>query len=58
MSLRGQRTNSYRTSMGNTIGKHPLGRPRSRLEYSIKVFLKEAGYDIERWMQIAQDCAQ
>jgi hypothetical protein len=37
----GEKNNSYRTLVGKSEGKRPSGRPRCRLEDSIKIDLRE-----------------
>ena len=36
-------------------GKRPLGRPRRRWEYNIKMALQEVGGGCGDWMELAQD---
>ena len=36
-------------------GKGPLGRPRRRWEYNIKMDLQEVGYGGKDWIELAQD---
>jgi hypothetical protein len=40
---------------GEAWGKEPLGRPRRRLEYNIKMDLQEVGGGLGNWMERAQD---
>ena len=40
--------------VGKTVGKRPLGRPRSRWEDNIKMDLQEVGGGGE-WMDLVQD---
>jgi hypothetical protein len=40
---------------GKPEGKRPLGRPRRRLEDSIKMDLQEVGEGCGDWMELAQD---
>jgi hypothetical protein len=39
----GEKRNAYRILVGNPIGKRPLGRPRRRWVYNIKIDLREIG---------------
>ena len=41
--------------VGKPEGKRPLGRPRRRWEYNIKIDLEEVGRGCEDWMELAQD---
>jgi hypothetical protein len=36
-------------------GKRPLGRPRRRWVDNIKMDLREIGWDLVEWMDMAQD---
>ncbi|KAJ4443678.1 hypothetical protein ANN_05353 [Periplaneta americana] len=47
--------NAYRVLVGRPEGKRPLGRPRRRWEDSIKMDLREVGYDDRDWINLAQD---
>jgi hypothetical protein len=48
----------YRVLVGRPEGKRPLGRPRCRWEYNIKMDLREIGIDRANWIQLAQDRIQ
>jgi hypothetical protein len=39
-----ERRGVYRVLVGKSEGKRPLGRPRLRWEYNIKIDLQELGY--------------
>jgi len=41
--------------VGKPEGKRPLGRPRRRWEYNIKMDLQEVGVGCGDWMELAQD---
>jgi hypothetical protein len=46
----------YRVLVGRPEGgKRPLGRPRRRWEYNIKMDLREIGIDGANWIWLAQD---
>jgi hypothetical protein len=47
--------NTYKIKDGKTDGKRPLGKPRRRQEYNIKMGLKEIGYEDADWIHLAQD---
>ncbi|KAJ4437848.1 hypothetical protein ANN_13787 [Periplaneta americana] len=51
----GESRNAYRVLVGRPEGKRPLGRPRRRWEYNIKMDLREVGYDDRDWINLAQD---
>jgi hypothetical protein len=41
--------------VGKPEGKRPLGRPRHRWEYNIKMDVQEVGGGCGDWMELAQD---
>jgi len=41
--------------IGKPDGKRPLGRPRRRWEYNIKMDLQEVGCGHMDWFELAQD---
>ena len=41
--------------MGKPDGSRPLERSVRRCEYNIKIDLREAGYDVGGWIDLAQD---
>ena len=45
----------HRVLVGKPEGKRPLGRPRRRWEYNIKMDLREVGGGHRDWMELAQD---
>jgi hypothetical protein len=51
----GERRNAYRILVGKPDGKRPLGRPRRRWVDTIKMDLKEVGWDGRDWIDLAQD---
>jgi hypothetical protein len=44
--------------VGKPEGKRPLGRPRRRWVDSIKIHLREIGWDGVDWITVAQDREQ
>jgi hypothetical protein len=48
----------YRVLVGRPEGKRPLGRPSSRWEDNIKMYLREIGIDGANWIRLAQDRVQ
>jgi len=51
----GQGRGVYRVLVGKPEEKTPLGRPRRRWEYNIKMDLQEVGGGCGEWMELAQD---
>jgi hypothetical protein len=51
----GEKMNGYRILVGNPEGNRPLGRPRRRLVDSIKMDLREIGWDGMDRIDLAQD---
>jgi hypothetical protein len=51
----GERRSAYRILVGKPEGKRPLGRPRCRWVDSIKIVLREIGWDGMDWINLAQD---
>jgi len=45
----------YRVLVGISEGKRPLGRPRRRWEYNIKMDLQEVGCGGMDWIELTQD---
>jgi hypothetical protein len=44
--------------VGNSEGKRPLGRPRCREEFNIRMDLREIGWGNVDWIHLAQDGKQ
>ena len=44
-----------RVLVGKPVGKRPMGRPRGRWEYNIKIDFQEVGGGCGDWMELAQD---
>jgi hypothetical protein len=54
----GEKTNAYRILVGKPEGKRLLGRPRHRWMNNIKIDLREIGWGIMDWIDMAQDMDQ
>jgi hypothetical protein len=50
----GEERNVHRVLTGKPEGERPLGRPRRRWEYGIRMDLKEIGWGSAYWIQLAQ----
>jgi hypothetical protein len=50
----GEKRNAYRILVGKPEGKGPLGRPRRRWVYNIKMDLREIGWNGMDWIDLAQ----
>jgi hypothetical protein len=46
---------TYRILVGRPERRRPLGRPRRRWEYNIKIDLQEVGWEDMDWIDMAQD---
>jgi hypothetical protein len=51
----GEERGVHRVLVGKPGGKRPLGRPRGRWEYNIKMDLQEVGVGCGDWMELAHD---
>jgi hypothetical protein len=51
----GETRNAYSILVGKPEGKRPLGRPRRRWVDTIKMDLREIGWDGMGWIYLAQD---
>ena len=45
----------HKVLVGKPEGKRPLGRPRRRWDYNIKMDFEEVGRGCGDWMELAQD---
>jgi hypothetical protein len=52
---KGKKRNTYRILVGKPEGKRPLGRPKHRWVYYIKIDLREIGWNGMDWIDLAQD---
>jgi hypothetical protein len=50
----GEKRGVYRVSVGKPEGKRPLGRPRRRWEYNIRMDLQEVGCGGMDWIGLNQ----
>jgi hypothetical protein len=46
----GEERNGYRVLIGKPEGKRPLGRPRRKWEYGIRMALRETGWGSVDWI--------
>jgi hypothetical protein len=46
---------AYNILVGRLEGRKPLGRPRRRWEYNIKMDLREIGFGDVDWIHLVQD---
>jgi hypothetical protein len=51
----GEMTNAHRILVGKPEGKNLAERQRRTGEHSIKIYLKERGYECMNWIHVAQD---
>jgi hypothetical protein len=54
-STNGEKRHAYRLLMGKPEEKRPLGRPRRRWVYNIKINLGEVGWGDVDWIGLAKD---
>ena len=51
----GERRDVYRALVGKPEGNRPLGNPKRRWEYNIKMDIQEVGCDCMDWIELTQD---
>jgi hypothetical protein len=51
----GEVRGAYNILVGRPKGSRPLGRPRHRWEFNIKMDLREIGFGVVDWILWAQD---
>jgi hypothetical protein len=51
----GEERKVYKVLVGKPEGKRPLGRPRRRWEYGVRMNLREMGLRCVDWIRLAQD---
>jgi hypothetical protein len=51
----GEKKHSYRLLVGKPEGQSPLGRPRGRWVYNIRMYLGEMGWGDVDWIGLAQE---
>jgi hypothetical protein len=51
----GKKCNTYMILVGKPEVKRTLGRPRRRWEDNIRMYLREIGWGVMDWIDLAQD---
>jgi hypothetical protein len=51
----GEERKVYKVLVGKPEGRRPLGRPRRRWEYGIRMDLREIGLGVLDWIRLAQE---
>jgi hypothetical protein len=54
-STNGDKRNAYRLLLGKPEGRRPLGKPKRRWLYTIRMDLVEVGWGDVDWIGLAQD---
>jgi hypothetical protein len=54
-STNGEKRNADRLMLGKPQGRRPLGRPRRRWVYNIRMVLGEVGWGDVDWIGLAKD---
>jgi hypothetical protein len=55
VARKGAKRNACTILVGKPEGKRPLGKPRRRWMDNIKMVLREIGWDVMDWIDLAQD---
>jgi hypothetical protein len=55
VARKGEKRNAYKILVGKPERKRPLGRPRRRWEDNVKMDLREIGWGVMDWIDLAQD---
>jgi hypothetical protein len=50
-----EKRNAYKILVGKLEGKRPLGRPRRKWVDNIKMDIREIGWNVMDWIDLAQD---
>jgi hypothetical protein len=53
VAIMGEKRNAYRILVGKAEGRRPLGRPRRGWLDNIKMDLRETGWDVVDWVNLA-----
>jgi hypothetical protein len=51
----GELRGAYNILVGKPEGRRPLGRPRRRWKDNIKMYLREIGFGVVDWIDLARD---
>jgi hypothetical protein len=51
----GEMRNAYKTLVGKREFKRKLGRPRRRWKDTVRIDLRETGWEVVVWIHLAQD---
>jgi hypothetical protein len=51
----GEERKVYKVLVGKPEGRRPLGKPRRRWEFGVRMDLKEIGLEGVDWIRLAQD---
>jgi hypothetical protein len=57
-STYGGMRNAYNILVGKSGRKRPFGRPRRGWEHNIRLVVMEIGWDVVKWIHLAQDMDQ
>jgi hypothetical protein len=51
--MNGEKRNAYKILVGKPGGKRPLEKPGRRWVNNIKIYLRETGWDVMDWIDLA-----